>query len=129
MTGGAVLKLFEMLLVAEMRRTGLFHLVDNLFYLVAFAAVMGVKCLLAVMARSTRLPPVHFCHGVMLFTLVAAVTRGTAESLAASGRFFGQMLAVTENNRTGIFGAVGNIFQLYRPGMGSDQADQTSGYE
>ncbi len=129
MTGGTVLDLCEMLLVTEMCRTGLFHLVDNLFYLVAFAAVMGVKCLLAVMARPTRLSPVHLGHGVMLFTFVAAVTRGATESLAASGGFFCQMLAMTENNRTGIFGAVGNIFQLYRTGMGSDQADQTSGYE
>jgi len=108
--GSTVLYLGQVLVVAERRWSGLFNLIDNLFYLVALAAFMGIKGLLAVVTGSTRLPLVHISHGVMFFTFVTGVTGGTTEGWCAPLTLLGQVLVVAEYHLAGLFGIVVDIF-------------------
>lgn len=108
-TGGAVLHLCQMSGMTERSRAGFFHLVDDFFNLVAFAALVGIKSLFAVVAGTAGLALVHFSHGVVPFAFVCRVAGSATEGWRTPLGFFGQMLAMAEDNRTGILRCIGYI--------------------
>ena len=96
--------------MAEGRWTGCLDLVNNLFHLMASAAIMGVKGLFAVMTGTAGLATVHFHHRVVTFAFTSSVAGGTTERRYAPSTLLFQVFTVAEYYRAGIFCCKRNIF-------------------
>lgn len=112
MARGAVFDLDQVIFVTEWCRAGFLDLIDDFLDLVTFAALMGIKGLLSVVAGAAGLALVHISHGIALFGLIACMTGGTTEGRSSALILLGKVLLVAENNCTSIFCAVADIFQV-----------------